>query len=82
VDGRSKIEASINKIQEEQAGIDGRLVRLEINYEHQQTGIDDLSKKLSDARNSTWFQQTLVAFCLNPSDREKNEYCSHIGAAN
>ena len=82
VGGKSNMETRINKIQEGQAGIDARLVRLEIDFEHQQTAIDDLSKKVSDARKPTWLQQTLVVFCLNPSDRQKIEYCSQIGAEN
>src|ERR1700721_2638709 len=77
---KAKMEASINKLIEKQADIDARLNQLEADYEHQQAAIDDLSKKISDARSITLIEQTLIGFCLDTLNRQKNDYCSQIGA--
>jgi hypothetical protein len=78
---KAKTEASINKLIEKQNGIDALLNQLLADYEHQQAAIDDLSKKSSDPRSITWMKQTLIGFCLNPSNRQKSDYCSQIGAS-
>jgi hypothetical protein len=77
---KAKMEASINKLIEKQNGIDDLLNRLVAGYEHQQAAIEDLSNKTSDPRSTTWIKQTLIGFCLNPSNRREGDYCSQIDA--
>jgi flagellin-like hook-associated protein FlgL len=79
---KSKLETSVNKLLDGQAEIGARLRRLETDYDYQQTAIDNLSRKISDVRRTTLFEQTVVGLCLNRPDRRKIEYCSQIGGAN